>query len=74
MVTDISKPGVPVGQAQTQWFRQEVAKLLERTNTRFPGAQPVSFARKHLDELTRQEYVPHPDCYQNFQGPYLNLY
>ena len=37
-------------------FRQEVAALMGRTNTSFPGAQPVSFARKHIDELCNQEY------------------
>lgn len=36
-------------------FRQEVASLLKRNSTKFPGAQPVSFARRHLVELTKQE-------------------
>jgi hypothetical protein len=41
-------------------MRSEVARLLDRKNQSFPGAQPVSFSRKHLEELTRQEYVPIP--------------
>jgi mRNA guanylyltransferase len=33
-----------------------VAEILQRDNLRFPGAQPVSFAREHIAELQRQEY------------------
>lgn len=41
-------------QMQMQW---EVAKLLGRKNPRqFPGAQPISFAQQHLQELKNQDY------------------
>lgn len=41
---------------EADFFRSRVTDLLERRHTSFPGAQPVSFARKHLQELQRTEY------------------
>jgi mRNA guanylyltransferase len=37
-------------------LKVEVASILGRDNLRFPGAQPVSFAREHILELQRAEY------------------
>lgn len=37
-------------------LQREVADLLQRNNTSFPGAQPVSFARKHIRELHTRDY------------------
>ncbi len=54
----MSVPQIPGYKAEgelAQSFRREVAQLMGRTNTNFPGAQPVSFARKHIDELCLQE-------------------
>lgn len=52
---DIAAPGIKAEGALLQGFRKEVADLLMRKNLAFPGAQPVSFARKHIEELTKQE-------------------
>jgi mRNA guanylyltransferase len=54
---DIAVPGVKADPGLTQVLRREVADLLNRSQLNFPGAQPVSFARKHIEELARQEYV-----------------
>ena len=49
-------PGTKASQQLAQGFRYEVASLLKRKTTTFPGAQPVSFAAKHLIELQKQDY------------------
>ena len=52
-------PDIP-GQKMTGddlWaLRHQVAGLLNRSNTNFPGAQPVSFAARHMLELQKQDY------------------
>lgn len=49
--------GMWAGQGLQIDFQQEVARLLHRDSWRqFPGAQPVSFAAQHLDELKKQDY------------------
>ncbi|KIX03757.1 uncharacterized protein Z518_07310 [Rhinocladiella mackenziei CBS 650.93] len=37
-------------------FQREVADLLQRSNRSFPGAQPVSFAARHIQELKSEDY------------------
>ena len=37
-------------------FQAEVARLLGRDSHSFPGAQPVSFAARHISELKRMDY------------------
>lgn len=52
-------PDVPGTRAQgpdLHQLRGQVARLLSRESTRFPGAQPVSFAARHLLELQKQDY------------------
>jgi mRNA guanylyltransferase len=57
-ITSLSEPGVKAAGDVLRTMRAEVADLLGRNQTSFPGAQPVSFARAHLEELTKAEYVP----------------
>jgi mRNA guanylyltransferase len=54
-IESISEPGIRADGQLLFQMRKEVADLLGRHQTSFPGAQPVSFARQHLEELTRQE-------------------
>ncbi|KAG8531577.1 uncharacterized protein KY384_003207 [Bacidia gigantensis] len=49
-------PGNKADHSLASGFRYEVAGLLGRKQTTFPGAQPVSFAAKHLTELQSQDY------------------
>ncbi|MCJ1307377.1 Dcp1p-Dcp2p decapping enzyme complex alpha subunit [Agyrium rufum] len=51
-----SMPGVKAEGDLLHQLRQEVARSLGRDRTNFPGAQPVSFARRHLHELTKEDY------------------
>lgn len=48
--------GVKADHHLAQDFRHEVASLLGRHQISFPGAQPVSFASRHLTELKYQDY------------------
>jgi len=50
-------PGIQISNDAALELKRHVANLLERENpNKFPGAQPVSFAREHLAELQRNEY------------------
>ncbi|KAF4996875.1 hypothetical protein FGRMN_4196 [Fusarium graminum] len=55
-VASISEPGIKAQGQLLHDMRREVASLLKRSSTGFPGAQPVSFARQHLSELAREDY------------------
>ncbi|RDL34435.1 mRNA-capping enzyme subunit alpha [Venustampulla echinocandica] len=55
-VLPINEPGMKIEGDALYALRREVAQLLDRKNLGFPGAQPVSFARRHLEELTKQDY------------------
>ena len=54
-VPNIEEIGYIAEAELTRHFQCEVASLLGRTTLSFPGAQPVSFARKHLQELQQRE-------------------
>jgi mRNA guanylyltransferase len=49
-------PGFLIPPDEAQPLKEAMANLLERDNPRFPGAQPVSFAREHMAELRRNQY------------------
>ncbi|KAL8963428.1 MAG: hypothetical protein Q9193_000315 [Seirophora villosa] len=49
-------PGIRATADLLRALRQEVAELLGRRSTGFPGAQPVSFAARHKFELQKQDY------------------
>lgn len=54
----IDEPGVPADGQLLHSLRAEVAALLKRKQPSFPGAQPVSFARRHLEDLLQKECAP----------------
>ncbi|KAK4541303.1 hypothetical protein LTR36_008061 [Oleoguttula mirabilis] len=53
---DLSHVGSKIGGEDYRLQRDSVADLLNRPTTGFPGAQPVSFARHHLQELQKEDY------------------
>ncbi|KAI1110729.1 mRNA capping enzyme [Nemania sp. NC0429] len=55
-IPSIDEPGLRATGELLVTMRKEVAALLNRSSTAFPGAQPVSFARRHLDELHNDNY------------------
>ncbi|KAK5627650.1 hypothetical protein RRF57_003365 [Xylaria bambusicola] len=55
-IQSIDEPGLRAEGELLVSMRREVANLLGRNAIGFPGAQPVSFARRHLEELHREDY------------------
>ncbi|KAL1977439.1 hypothetical protein VTN31DRAFT_298 [Thermomyces dupontii] len=55
-VPDLDAIGIKAEPALADQFRREVAQLLGRNSLGFPGAQPVSFAARHLIELQKEDY------------------
>ena len=54
-----SVPDMPGNRADGELllsFRREVSELLGRQSLSFPGAQPVSFASRHIAELQKEDY------------------
>jgi mRNA guanylyltransferase len=49
-------PGLLIPNQDAEGLKEAVAELLHRDSLRFPGAQPVSFAREHVSELQKSEY------------------
>ena len=55
-VPDIELVGQALDIQYERVLRRKVADLMEVAHDRFPGAQPVSFAHKHLEELEHENY------------------
>ncbi|KAI9803305.1 MAG: hypothetical protein M1825_002096 [Sarcosagium campestre] len=51
-----SLPGIKAEPDLAHHFRTEVADLLGRKTLSFPGAQPVSFSRRHIKALQSDDY------------------
>ncbi|KAI9845238.1 MAG: Dcp1p-Dcp2p decapping enzyme complex alpha subunit [Sclerophora amabilis] len=49
-------PGVEVEETFAKSLRWEVSQLVGRDNQHFPGAQPVSFARSHINMLQTEDF------------------
>lgn len=49
-------PGIQIKDPKLlDYLRHEVANLLETNPSSFPGCQPVSFERKHIEKLLQEE-------------------
>ncbi|KAJ1991782.1 Dcp1p-Dcp2p decapping enzyme complex alpha subunit [Dimargaris cristalligena] len=49
-------PGSPVDLQYAKELRTKVAQLLQLNHERFPGAQPVSFLKEHIDTLKNEDF------------------
>ncbi|CAD6500545.1 BgTH12-06255 [Blumeria graminis f. sp. triticale] len=56
-LTSVDAPGNKVQGPQLTRLRADVARLLGRSNHRFPGAMPASLCRKHIHELQEEDYL-----------------
>lgn len=53
---DLHQVGTLIPRQDARIHQEAIADYLRRNSTNFPGAQPVSFARRHLLELQRNDY------------------
>lgn len=52
----LDAPGIRIEGQHLHLMRREVANLMRRQQLGFPGAQPVSFSLKHMEELRTSDY------------------
>ncbi|KAF8891311.1 mRNA capping enzyme [Infundibulicybe gibba] len=55
-VPEIPGTLVPHRSDQERWLKSHVARLCNLEHERFPGSQPVSFGRRDLEKLERQDF------------------
>jgi len=55
-VPDIERVGQRLNTQYERILRRIVSGLMDVSHDRFPGAQPVSFAQQHLQELEHENY------------------
>jgi len=55
-IPDIPGTRVPPRSEQDSWLKDHVARLCQIDNRRFPGSQPVSFAKTDLAKLETQDF------------------
>ncbi|KAF2765126.1 mRNA capping enzyme, alpha subunit [Teratosphaeria nubilosa] len=53
---DLAQVGERLTHEDREFEQKNVADLLHRHQLSFPGAQPVSFARHHIEELVNRDY------------------
>ncbi|CAK7264809.1 Dcp1p-Dcp2p decapping enzyme complex alpha subunit [Sporothrix epigloea] len=53
----LDAPGIRAEGVVLHNMRREIANQLRRQQLGFPGAQPVSFTRKHMEELRKQDKI-----------------
>lgn len=49
-------PGIRAPSEGAREIMQDIQRLIDRRSRNFPGAQPVSFAKRHIEDLLSEDY------------------